>query len=65
MNAHVNQEVGAAHAVGRAVAFEAGRIEHVAASPEVEARLSKLLMLTVAMAVGSVASVTAVGFWLF
>ncbi len=65
MNANLNYEVRAAAAVGRAVALEAGRSPHSAASAEVEAKLSRLLAVTAGMFVFALASVAAVGLWLF
>ena len=65
MTANLNQELRMAVAAGRSDALEAGSSPYRAASPEVEAKLGKLLTVTIGMFVTSMTSIVVVGITFF
>ncbi len=65
MTADLNQELREAAATGRSMALKAGSRPFQAASPEVEAKLSGLLTVTIGMFVTAMTSIVVVGITLF
>lgn len=65
MTPHRPQQLQQAYAAGRDAALRAGFVPGREESAEVEAKLSKLLALSVGMFVSAVVAVTAAGIWLF
>ena len=65
MTTDLNQELRIAVATGRSMALEAGSSAHQAASPELEAKLSRLLTVTVGMFATAMTSIVVVGITLF
>lgn len=65
MNAQLNHDIREAVALGQAVAIESDAVPLRAASPEVEARLSKLFAVSVGMFTFSMTTILAVGVMLF
>ena len=65
MTTNLNQELHIAVAAGRTTALAAGSSAHRAASPEVEAKLSRLLTVTIGMFVTAMTSIVVVGITYF
>ncbi|MGB6223548.1 hypothetical protein [Haloferula sp.] len=65
MTADLNQELRVAVASGRSMALEAGSSAHQPASPEVEAKLSRLLTVTIGMFATAMTSIIVVGITFF
>ncbi|MEP4077451.1 hypothetical protein [Haloferula sp.] len=65
MTADLNHELRLAVAAGRSEALEAGLSAHQAASPEVEAKLSRLLTMTIGMFATAMTSIVVVGITFF
>lgn len=61
MTTSLNHDLRIAVAAGRSAALEGGASVHQAASPEVEAKLSRLLTVTIGMFVTAMASIVVAG----
>ncbi len=65
MNANLNYEIRDAVACGQALALRDGSRRHLAASPEVEAKLSRLAGVAMGMFAFSMTAIVTVGVILF